>query len=58
VVPWSCGGRTNLDNLVTFCWSCNNGKNECTVEELRSEDPRVSPPSVYRFDGRRSPLVN
>jgi len=48
VTPHSLGGRTNLDNLVTACWSCNYGKGESTVEELglddpRSRDPRPSP---------------
>lgn len=55
VTPHSIGGRTNPENLVTACWSCNYGKNEWTVDELGIEDPRLRPPSVSpTWDGLTS----
>ena len=26
IVPWSCGGETELENLQTLCLKCNSGK--------------------------------
>ena len=40
VVPISRGGRTELSNLVTSCWSCNYGKSSYTLEEIGLKDPR------------------
>lgn len=40
VIPWAHGGRTNLENLVTACWSCNYGKGGYTLEEIGIDDPR------------------
>lgn len=55
VVPHSLGGKTNPDNLVTACWSCNYGKGECTIEELGIEDPRLRPPMLTSdWDGLTS----
>src|SRR3989338_10720774 len=39
VIPWTHGGRTNLENLVTSCWSCNFGKTGYTLEEIGINDP-------------------
>ena len=44
VLPHNRGGRTNLDNLVTSCWSCNYGKSRFTVDELGLDDPRNRAP--------------
>jgi 5-methylcytosine-specific restriction endonuclease McrA len=57
VEPWSRGGRTDLDNLVTACWPCNFGKMEYTVEELGISDPRTRSPVATGWDGLRTPLV-
>jgi hypothetical protein len=43
VVPISHGGRTNLENLVTSCWSCNYGKYNALVEQMGLDDPRERP---------------
>lgn len=40
VVPWTLWGRTDPDNLVTCCWSCNYGKANFTLEEIGIDDPR------------------
>lgn len=40
VLPMSYGGRTNLDNLVTCCWSCNYGKYNALLEQMGLDDPR------------------
>jgi len=41
VVPISQGGRTELSNLVTSCWSCNYGKSSFTLAEIGLQDPRL-----------------
>ena len=40
VDPYSKGGKTAPDNLVTCCWPCNYGKGEYTLTELGLKDPR------------------
>ena len=42
VVPLSHGGRTELSNLVTSCWSCNYGKSNYTLAEIGLNDPRLN----------------
>jgi 5-methylcytosine-specific restriction endonuclease McrA len=55
VMPWKLGGRTDLDNLVSACWSCNYGKSGYTVEQLGVDDPRGRPVSVSDgWDGLKS----
>jgi HNH endonuclease len=49
VVPWNLGGRTEMDNLVSACWSCNYGKAGFTLDQIGVTDPRVGPCQV--FDG-------
>lgn len=39
VLPWSLGGRTNPNNLVTSCWSCNYGKANFTIEQIGILNP-------------------
>jgi 5-methylcytosine-specific restriction endonuclease McrA len=56
VEPWSRGGATDLDNLVTSCWPCNLGKMEYTVDELEITDPRSRPPANDGWGGLRSPV--
>ncbi len=43
VIPISFGGRTNLENLVTSCWSCNYGKYNALLEQMGLGDPRDRP---------------
>ena len=40
VVPHNKGGRTELENLVTSCWSCNYGKSGYALAEINLDDPR------------------
>jgi len=40
VVPWTYGGKTEPENLVTSCWACNFGKSGYTLEEIAIIDPR------------------
>lgn len=51
VYPWNSGGKTNLDNLVTSCWSCNYGKAGYTLEELGLTDPRENEIISNDWDG-------
>jgi 5-methylcytosine-specific restriction endonuclease McrA len=44
VEPYASGGETEIDNLVTSCYSCNFGKSGYTLEQLGIEDPRLRPP--------------
>ncbi len=56
VVSHNLGGRTNMDNLVTACWSCNYGKAGWTVEVIGIDDPRVRQPEPSpEWDGLASP---
>jgi len=55
VEPWSRGGATDLNNLVTSCWPCNFGKMEYTVEELGITDPRSRPSVSDGWYGLRYP---
>lgn len=57
IMPHNLGGRTNMDNLVTACWSCNYGKAGWTVDEIGIDDPRVRPPCPSaEWDGLTSLL--
>ena len=49
IKPLSRGGRTNMTNLVTSCWSCNYGKLNATLEQLGISNPlkRRSNPNRY-----------
>ena len=55
IVPHSRGGRTDLDNLVVTCASCNYGRLfgriACTIEETGLIDPRTLPVSKTSWDG-------
>lgn len=51
VVPYSLGGPTNAENLVTACWSCNFGKASYHIEQIGLSDPRDRMPSTVRWDG-------
>jgi 5-methylcytosine-specific restriction endonuclease McrA len=44
VVPIKRGGKTQIENLVTSCWSCNYGKLNALVEQMGIDDPRTRPP--------------
>jgi hypothetical protein len=51
VVPHSCGGTNELDNLVVACAACNFGKMSHRLEELGLSDPRAFPPAQSAWDG-------
>jgi hypothetical protein len=53
VFPASRGGQLDVENLVTCCWPCNNGKKNYTVEELGIADPRSRSPIEDEWDGLR-----
>ena len=55
-MPWKLGGRTNTDNLVTACWSCNYGKSGYTLEELGLIDPKEKAIIEQDWDGLMSLL--
>ena len=44
VEPYASGGETNIDNLVTSCYSCNFGKAGYTLEQIGIFDPRLKQP--------------
>ena len=46
VIPWSLGGRTDVNNLVTCCWSCNCGKANYRLEQLGLDNPFARVPSI------------
>lgn len=56
VEPWSLGGATGLENLVTVCWPCNFGKMEYTVGQLQISDPRLRRPIDDGWNGLSVPL--
>jgi hypothetical protein len=41
LVPYSRGGRNDLENLVVTCVPCNFGRNNFTLEEMGLFDPRT-----------------
>lgn len=51
VMPYSLGGTTTRENLVTACWACNFGKRNYHLAQLALDDPRERPPSDTPFDG-------
>lgn len=51
VVPHSCGGTNELENLVVSCAACNYGKMSYTLEELGLSDPRERSPVSSLWDG-------
>ena len=51
VYPHSLCGRTELDNLVTSCYSCNFGKAEYTLKQIGIEDPRFKQPKDDSWRG-------
>ena len=51
ILPYSRGGRTDLDNLVITCGPCNFGRQAWTLEEVGLTDPRTRPVAQSRWDG-------
>jgi 5-methylcytosine-specific restriction endonuclease McrA len=51
IIPHTYGGTNDLDNLVTACWPCNNGRGSLTLNEVGLIDPRSRPPLVDGWDG-------
>lgn len=51
VVPHSLGGRTEADNLVSSCYSCNFGKDSYTCEEVGIANPLSRAPINDGWDG-------
>ena len=56
VHPWNLGGKTNPDNLVASCASCNYGKYNYTIEQLGIDNPFDFPPVVDCWDGLNSKI--
>jgi 5-methylcytosine-specific restriction endonuclease McrA len=46
VDPFSSGGDSDLNNLVTTCWGCNFGKLNYSIDNLGINDPRNFPKKV------------
>ena len=57
VVPHSCGGTNDIENLVVTCAACNFGKMSYRIEELGLLDPRDFPPIRSEWDGLERLLV-
>ena len=57
VVPHSCGGTNELDNLVVTCAGCNFGKMSYRLEELGLLDPREFDPVTSQWDGMERVLA-
>lgn len=51
VIPHSCGGTNDLENLVVTCAACNFGKMSYRLEELQLLDPRDFAPVQSMWDG-------
>ena len=51
VEPYALGAGTELDNLVTSCYSCNFGKAGYTLDQLKIEDPRLRQPKDDGWKG-------
>lgn len=51
VEPYSSGAETEIENLVTSCYSCNFGKAGYTLNQLRIEDPRCRQPKDDGWKG-------
>jgi 5-methylcytosine-specific restriction endonuclease McrA len=51
VEPFASGGLTEIENLVTSCYSCNFGKAGYTLDQLGIEDPRLRPPMNDGWQG-------
>lgn len=54
VIPHKLGGRTDMENLVTSCWSCNYGKSSYTIEQLGLTHPRKRIQKSSNWDGLTS----
>ena len=51
VQPFSRGGTSLFENLVTACGPCQFGRGEWLLSEVEVEDPRTRPPIVDSWDG-------
>lgn len=54
VDPWSRGGATDMENLVTSCWACNYGKAGYEISQIGIADPRLREPVKAAWDGLKS----
>ncbi len=57
VEPWSVGGRSDADNLVTCCGRCNYGLGDYSLRRSGFVDPRRYSPVVDDWDGGRRILA-
>jgi 5-methylcytosine-specific restriction endonuclease McrA len=51
VEPHALGAATEIDNLVTSCYSCNFGKAGYTLDQLKIQDPRLRQPKDDGWKG-------
>jgi hypothetical protein len=51
VEPFASGGLTEIENLVTSCYSCNFGKAGYTLDQVGIEDPKLRPPMNDGWQG-------
>lgn len=56
VIPWSRGGATQSNNLVTSCWACNYGKDEYELTQIGLTNPFLRPVPITKWDGLTSLL--
>ena len=46
VIPWKCGGKTRVDNLVLVCWSCHDRIHDHNWHiTVRGDRYRLIPPN-------------
>ena len=51
IVPHARGGKSDLDNLVLTCGTCNFGRAQYTLQEVAVTDPRNRLPIQSQWDG-------
>ena len=51
LIPWTNGGETTIENLVTSCAPCNYGKAGYTIEQIRINSPLNQPVSQSSWIG-------
>ncbi len=51
IIPWSRGGRSDLENVYLTCYACNYGRNRWLLEEVGIAHPSLHAPRQGSWDG-------
>ena len=56
IIPWTCGGKTRVDNLVLVCWSCHDRIHDHNWQVVARDGRfRLAPPDTeHRVNPARS----